>query len=345
MATEITIKNLNEINLKPLALNSDFGKLKFEKSFPYLQEIQGLFKELDDLDYENNLLQPEINEINNSKNRFIEFLNKLQNFEIGVSNSQQQHDGLENEIENFYNDTIKKYRLAELYLQNKVASKSKDKQELQKQQKMATQAEKEYKELSNKLKDELGALQEQKTQIISAKGSIAATRFGQHFSKQSEENKTQADNFLNSRNKVFNWLIGVIIGDFVLYVLLFVTYKIDMWPKLNPEEFFTTQYAVVKIALITVLFYSLSFFSKHYKINSNLVATNKHRQNVADTLVEFLATNQDDKDRDIRIEMIKQGTNAMFRHVSLGYVNDKSDDEAGPVQEIINYVTKSKNEI
>jgi len=344
MPQEISVQTLSEIKIKQLALNSDFGKLKFEKSFPYFQGLQALYKELDELDYKNNLLKSEFNEIDQSKNSYLVYLKRLQSFDIGMVNSQQLHDSLENEIENFYNDTVRGFRLIKLALEDLAAKKSKNKQELQKQQKVALQAEKEYKELSDKLKVELESLKEQKAKIESTKGDVEATRFGKYFSTQAEEYKEQAQNsWLKNRNRVFKWLIGIIIANLILYLVLFITIKLNWWPRIKPDDFFTEQYGIVKIALIAVLFYSLSFYSKHYKINSNLAAVNKHRQNVADTLSGFLASNPDDKD--MRVEMIKQGTNAMFKHIPLGYVNDKGDDEGGPVQEIINYVTKSKNEI
>lgn len=337
--TEITIESLSDINIEQLALNSDFGKLKFEKSHSSFIGLQNIFKNLDDHDYKNNLTQQEINNIDTRKKQFVDYLKRLQDFDIGQADSQQLHDNLESEVINFYDDTVRQFRLMQLALKDIVVSKSGDKKELEKQQKIAVEAEKEYKKLSEKLKSDLEELTEEKKKIATTSGEVAATRFGKYFENQAKENSEKAKKWLDLRSLFFNCLLLIIIGNFILYLFLFFTNKLNWWPCLAPEEIFTLQYGLVKLALLSLLSYGLAFASRNYNINSNIVEANKHRKNIADTLNSFLETKPEP---DERSKIISQGTNAMFRHLPIGYISKSEQKDNGPIYEVINKILPSK---
>ncbi len=337
---EITSENLNDINIRKLTLNKDFGKLKFERSQPHLIELQNLYKELDELDYQNNITQPEATGINGQKQELINLLKQIDQFDIAVVNSQQIHDDIENSIENHYNNAIPQLRSILVYLEHRAALKSKDKAGLQKQQKAAVQAEKIYKELSVKLQNEFKRLRRRKKVVEEAHGEIAAIYFGKHFENEAINSSKSADRWLRRRDKLFKWLLGIIIGNFIIYFCLFVVNKLG-WSGFSPEEFFTPQYGIVKLALLAILSYAIGFASRNYSINSNLEATNKHRKNVAETLTDFLSTNPDEK---ARSQMIKQGTEAIFKHLPTGYVPKSEQKSEGPIYKIINTILKSNKE-
>ena len=149
-----------------------------------------------------------------------------------------------------------------------------------------------------------------------------------------EYGKTSAG-WVKERAFYLRILFGVLGANIVFYIYLFISTKIDRLPGFAPKEFFTVEYALIKLALISLLFYALSFSSKHYNINSDLTSTNKHRKNVAETYSLFLETS---KNEDARKEIAKQGAEAMFRHTPNGYVKS-SDDDRNFINEIIN-VTK-----
>ncbi len=228
-----------------------------------------------------------------------------------------------------------------MWLREEVARKSQDTQELDKQQKMAAQAEKKYKQLSEKMKKELETLQNQRSEVASVQGEIAALRFGKHF----EETTEKYENIAEKRWYVFGKLsfivlFGVVIINLIAYIVLFVGEKLKWWP-LKPTEFFTLEYGLVKLALLLLLSYAVGFSVKQYNVNSHLAATNKHRKNIAETMKDFYESDLDDS---AKTAIIHRGTQAMFKHLPIGYISKsehRNDD--GPMHQIINKIPNIKS--
>ena len=250
---EISLENLQNIDLKKLALNKDFGRLVFEKAHPIIEKTRDLLNELHALSYRDNLTDDEVNNIDSRKQQFVEKLNVLRVFDIGQENSQIQHDNLEQDVINFSHQLQQHLRNPVLWLREEVARKSQDTQELDKQQKMAAQAEKKYKQLSEKMKKELETLQNQRSEVASVQGEIAALRFGKHFEATTEKYENIAEKRWYVFGKLsFIVLFGVVIINLIAYIVLFVGEKLKWWP-LKPTEFFTLEYGLVKLALLLLI--------------------------------------------------------------------------------------------
>jgi len=331
------IDQIKKIDIKSLALNKEkLGVLIFEQSWSKLEELRSLFLEFIDLDYKKNLSRDEIQSIDDSLNQFWRFLQRLEQFNIELPNAKQIHDGFEKEVENFYHNTTKNLRTSLIYLRQEAARKSQDQRSLAEEQKAATKAKKQYEELYEQLKNQLESLQKQKKEIEVAHGEVATKYLATQFDKQAREYEENAKIWLGRRNKLYLLLLGIIIANFSVYILFFILYKTG---KINlpPHEIFTLEYGFVKLALLAILSYGVGFASKNYNINSHLAAINKHRRNVAQTLEDFLSTNPDRK-----TEMLRQATEAMFKHVSVGYIKREEQKDNGPIYEIINKFLPSK---
>ncbi len=338
-AEEITKQSLKKLDIKSIALNRDkFGALTFDKSYSLLEELRNLFVELQELDYERFLLPEEIQQINQRENLFLELLKQLAQFDPSTDTTfgKVVHDNFENQVESFYQETQRYIRNPLTYLRQEVARKSKDEKVLEEERRAVIQARKQSEELLEKLKIEYEKLQKEKAIIETAHGEVAAKYLAIHFSKQAKEYEDEAEKWLSRRNKLYWLLIAIVGANFLAYLLFFILYKV--WNiGLPPREIFTIEYGLVKLALLAVLSYGISFASKNYNVNSHLSAINKHRRNVAQTLEDFLATNPDRK-----TEMLRQGTEAMFRHVSIGYIRREEQKDSGPVYEFINKFLPNK---
>lgn len=316
---EINRETLSKLNIKGLALNKEkFGVLTFDESFPLLEKLQKLFIELDELDYKSNLSQPEINQIDQHIEQFLNYLRQLADFNLATGFNKDVHDSFENNIRSFYDEVFRNLRNLLVYLRQEAASKSQNVKELQKQQKAAVQAEREYKVLAEQLKQKIAALEKREQEVEVKSGEVAAIMFGKHFELQAKEYAQRAKDWEARRLTLFKWLLFIIIINLAVYLYLFITDKLNFWPNFSPREIFTLEYGVVKLALIGVLSYSIGFASKNYSANSHLEIINKHRKNVAETLKDFLGSNPETGDRST---LVRSGADSMFRGSATGYVS------------------------
>ena len=123
-------------------------------------------------------------------------------------------------------------------------------------------------------------------------------------------------------------------------IFLFLTNKIGWWPNLSPSEFFTIEYGLVKFALLGLLSYATGFATRNYNINAGLVATNKHRKNVAETLADTLASPLSDEAKAV---LAREAAVAMFQNLSVGYIKKEHQNDSGPILEVIRKISPLNN--
>ncbi|RMF97967.1 MAG: hypothetical protein D6734_01045 [Candidatus Schekmanbacteria bacterium] len=338
---EIKPENLKVLEIKKIALNKDkFGALTFDKAYPQLHKLRKMLVEFEELDYQNLLTSDEVREVDSIKQRLMNYIKRINdlNPETDASFNKNVRDQIESEIDSFYRTATRQLRSNLVFLRQEAARKSQDQQSLAEEQRAAMQARKQYEELHKQLKGELELLQKQKGEIEKAHGEIASKYLAAQFNKQAKEYEDEAKKWLLLRNRLY-WVLICIIGlNFLAYLSLFILDK--GWNiGLPPREIFTVEYGLVKLALLAVISYGIGFASKNYNVNSHLSAINKHRRNVAQTLEDFLATNPDRK-----TEMLRQATEAMFRHVSIGYIRREKQKDNGPIYEIINKFLPNKEQ-
>ncbi len=341
---EITKESLPNLDIKSLALNKEkFGSLAFDAVYPFLGRLQNLFKELQELSYQDALSQPEVSQIDQYIDSFVNHLKQLASFDLSVGFNKDQHDNFETNTRNFYDEVFRNLRNNLVYLRQEAALKSQDAKELQKQQKAAVQAEKEYKVLSDKLKQQLEALGKREQEVEVKHGEIAAITFGKHFEAQAKEYVQRARDWEARRIIFFKWLLFIIIANLGVYLYLFISDKLDFWPNFPPKEIFTIEYGAVKLALLGLLSYAVGFASKNYSANSHLEIINKHRKNVAETLKDFLSSKPEPEDKSV---LVRSGADAMFRGSATGYVSkgDPGGNSNEPVGNFISSFLGSRRE-
>lgn len=331
---ELTKENLRNVNIKDLALNPKFGSLTFDKSRIKLEKIQKWFTEFQELDYINELPENVSINIDNHIDQFIAHLQWLEKFDIAtIPNAREEHDNFESRTDSFYNTVFNNFVTTNLhFLRQEVELRSKDRQNLAQQQKEVQQIKKNTEEIFLELQNELTKLKAEKEQVASKKGEIAAVRFGKHFENEAKAYAVNADLWLNKRDNFFKWLLRIVLCNFSLYIFLFITNKLQLWPFFPPKEFFTIEYGIVNLALLSLLSYAVSFSSKNYNVNSNLETTNKHRKNVSETLTDFLASGVEQEEK---LKILEQATSAIFKHLPNGYLPKIESKDDGPVQSLI----------
>ena len=336
--TDFTPASIPSVDVKKLALNKDFGKLDFKNALEHIEKLQNLFVELDELGYQQQLTVDEVSSIDNQKNHFVTLLNRLKNFDIGQTNSQQLHDQIEQEFVNQRNTAEKAFRAMLTYLRQQAATDSQDAEELRRMQKEAAQTKQQYEKLSEQLSEQLKKLADQQTAIASKKGEVAAETFGKHFEASATEFSDAAEQrwFVIGRTS-FILLIVIVAVNIIGYLTIFVGEKLGWWTMV-PTDFFTLEYTALKLALLLLLSYLVGFASRQYGINSHLAVTNLHRKNVAETMKDFY---ESDLDAAAKAVIIDRATEAMFKNLPVGYITkSESKDNDGPVHQVINQIPK-----
>lgn len=329
--TTITGKEeLESIDVDSLTLDPKFGSLTFNDASKKLNKIKKWLIELDKLGYSNLLPETVVAEIQNCATEFDGYIDWLRNFAIDTSpNPKQEHDHFENQINTFFNQFYIRFVVTHLtYLKQEAQTQSKDKKNLAEEQKKLAEIRRNYEDI-------VKGVQNETKQLEKARTEQAAKRFGKHFELQSKKNKTDADFWLEKRNLWFITLIGTILVNLVFYLYLFTTYKLNLPPNLKPSDFFTIEYGLVKLTLISVLSYAISFTSRNFNINSNLVTLEQHRKNVAETLNDFIDSDLEKEDRS---KIVEKATEAMFTHRPIGYLPKIETKDEGPISSIYNFI-------
>ena len=323
---------LKNFDIKGIALNREkFGDLIFEKSFPVLEKLRSIFVEFDELGYQALGALPEdgVRNIRNLRDKFTQHLNRLKSFDMKEDgNFKSTHDAFENEMTNFYQTAFHTLFPLLTYLRQEMLLKRDDQKDLQKLRKDAVQTKQEYEKLSADLKLEIENLRKEKQVVESKRGEIPSAFLGVQFDNQATEYSSLSKSWLRLRNIFFGALCLLALVNLFLYFTL-------LWMNIDPKTIFTTSYLAIKIAVALVLIYGMSFASRNYNVNAHLTAVNTHRRNVAETMNRFLSTNPPEEDR---AQIVRQGTEAMFKHMPVGYISKSEQKDGNAFAEIVNNV-------
>lgn len=329
---EIKPENLKVLEIKQIALNKDkFGALTFDKAYPKLHELRKMLVEFEELGFVDLLTTDEINEINNLKGNLVKYIQKINdlNPETDATFNIYVRDNLEKEIDNFCNTATKKLRTNLVFLRQETARKSTDQQSLAEEQKAATQARKQAEDTLVQLQKKLDELDKREKKIESRSGEIGAKTLGKHFTTETVQYQSRADKWLT--------LAVTSYGILIVFVLVITAYY--TWWNEEGWTTLTWQQGAGKLALFAVLWYAVSFMTRNYNVSSHLAAVNRHRAAVASTLEDFLISSPTRQS-----EMLKNATEAMFKHAPIGFITKAEKDSGNPLFEIVNKIVNPKSE-
>lgn len=335
----IIVEDLKNLDIETLTMNQEFGALTFNNANKKLRKIRDWLIEFKELDYSNKLPDNIVTPINQNLEKFNEHIEWLRKFDISTSpNAKEEHDNFGNQIDSFYNQFFNPYVINHLsFLRQEADLKKGDKKKLKQEQKELVQLRKQSEKLVKQLNKERQKILKETKEIEEAKGERAAVRFGKHFESQAKEHSIEAKSWLRLRNIFFAILIIVITSNVLGYFILFIRHKLYSG-NMKPSEFFTLEYGLAKLALLSILSYGVSFSSRNFNVNSNLATLNRHRKNVAETLSDFLETNPEKEDRS---KIVEKATDAMFKHQPIGYLPKIESKDDGPIGNILNFFRQS----
>jgi hypothetical protein len=323
---EITPENLKVLEIKQITLNTEkFGALVFEKAYPQLHEVRKQLVELEELEYATKLIPDEINNIGNLRKTLIGFLVKINNldpktdpsFNVNIRNN------LEQEINGFYNHAVSYMRGFLVYLRQEATLKTEDQQSLAEDRKKASVTLKQAESTLSLLQGKIEDLNKREKELQNTAGKVGAGALGIHFRTETEQYQKKAD----------KWFVGVIVGYVCIIVGLL---SVALYYHNKGWQTMSWQAGTAKLIFFLSLWYGLSFFIRNYNVNSHLAAVNRHRSAVAGTLEDFLAASPRQQ------EMLKNATEAMFKHAPVGFITRAEKESGNPIFEIINKIAKSE---
>ena len=338
---KITEENVLTVDIPSIAHDRRFAELKFENAQKKLPKIQKWLIEGNELGAKELLNAEDLNSLKNLTKDLVQHLENLLTFEIRTTNdtASNEHQNIESRIESFYNSAYQKLPKDILpFLRQETARATSDVKELERSQKEAIKTKKEYEGYLEELKKQLGELGKRQQEISSKKGEIAAITFGNHFEQAATDYKVIAEDRWFSIGKwSFIALLAVVSVNIIVYLVMFVGEKLIWW-SLKPTDFFTLEYALVKLALLLLLSYLVGFSSRQYSINSHLAASNNHRKNIAETMRYFYESDIGDS---AKTAIVDRGTEAMFKNLPIGHISkSEGRDSEGPIHQVINQFSK-----
>ncbi len=329
-------ENVLEIDIPAVALDERFGSLKFEKASKKLSGIQAYLKEAQDLGYRDLLLQDQISQVDQFRKRLIEHLQWLQKFDLGTSaNPKTEHDNFENQIDGLYNDVYRQLVMSFLpFLRDERRRSNPEERKLDEEVRQASQLRTDLEKELQSVRADIEQIKQTKQEVGSAKGERAATRLSAHFENEAARYE-----------KAAGWWYRLVIGGYVVVLAVIGwfawVYVGDIQTAAVSAQINTTVWVSVGIARLVfalALWYGLQFIMRNYNVNSHLAAVNRHRAAVASTLEDFMASNPE-----ATSDMLKNGTEAMFKHITIGFISKNDGTTGNPVNEIFNTVMSAKN--
>lgn len=329
--------DIKSVDINSICIRENLGgNWNFKVAAKHLEKVHKLLLLL--IEESDHLTDDDKNNINQRVNQLIEILSKIRKFDNTKNeNSIEVKNELESESIRFANQTLQEFRPIENHILLMNVLSNNNIKKLEQEQLKAEEAIKIFNNLSLESQKGLSRLSEREKDLEkleerlkkTKQGEIASAGMAEYFIKEIDHYKRITDKWFR---KITWAIILAFLGtvDILIAFLYFIEqdeYKESLW-----------QLGAAKLALIGMLWYVVSLVIHNYNVNSHLSAVNRHRAAVARTLEDFLALEIEGQS-----DMLKHGTDAMFKHAPIGFIRKSEKESANPLLEIINNIPGMKS--
>jgi hypothetical protein len=133
------------------------------------------------------------------------------------------------------------------------------------------------------------------------------------------------------------WILS---GMFIFILFLVAVFVFNIFDKLPTEDIidgsvvYRISNVILKVVIIALIVFFISFSIRQYSINSHLSAINKHRQNAFNSYKLFIETISPE-DSVNRHNLMLQLAKAIYEQTNTGYISDKGNNSVnGSIVEI-----------
>lgn len=308
--SEEQYNKIKNYNIKDICEKDEFGVLKFTSSLELLEKIRKIILDIYELGYED-LTPNEKGNVNNLIWEFENAINRIVNFNLNISNPGDEKRSIEDYIVNMNNNYLPWLRWVLSYLKQENASKYTDKKEFDKQLKAIWDMKKKLEDSISQYSIKINEFEEKKQLLDRTGTDLSNTQLSIYFS----------ETYINYNNKSYWRKVSMWIFYWVLFILIFVLVISQLsetkWIEIKSREAWLSI-----LSLISVLFYGVTFCSRHYNIIKNIAEVNKHRSNVAETVWPYLIN--DSISPEIKSNLLWEATKTMF-WTSISWYLSKND--------------------
>lgn len=323
------LDELKSLNIENLCTRQELWALNFSSSIDILEKARDMIVDIMESINFNDLSTQEKGYVENWKRSLESHLTQIRDFNLTVGdNPTNTRDNIESNIRSFYNEFVERVRWIHTYIINQSlidATKSKD---FLKSIKEIQWLKHEFLEEKKWLQDIVKQLQQEREKVQASKGQISASYLSQEFEAQYENYKNEANDRYTYAKIMYFLLLFVIVVNLVVYFRM-------IYKGQDITNLFNYEYGIGLIALVSILFYGLTFCSNNYKVAKNLESINRHRRNVAETFGRFLETSPDDVET--KNKLLQEAAVAMFQYIWSWYLV-KDTGISTPTLEMVNKI-------
>ncbi len=307
------------IDFTKLVEKSKIGEIWFsEDSLKNLLRLQRAIIELEDFWFHSVASWEEKNNIVNTSERWIRIANNLESFDLKNANSHQVKQNIDEQISFIIDNLFPRVRSVLTYLREENA-KSPTESEARKIISDLNKIKKEAEESLRKSEIDKKAAE-------AGRGIASAQVFAHKFLEEAYDNKESAD------KKRYTFWIPILFGlgflliaiIFGLYCWLLVEKKVDASVRI--------EFAVLAFTLFSLYFYLLRYVLRWKNILLHNFKVNKHRANVAETVLSFMKSWLEDAE--VKTKLLDYGVRVMFEPESTGYLVKDQMEVSSPISPI-----------
>jgi len=342
---EQKVNDIREIDINSIEPTGFIDKNRLKTALNQLSELKRLVDEMLYIRDKFQLPSHLVGKINSFNSALINFVNQIEENEAGSPDTiARKKDQYLTTINNYYNQCFNieqqnnTNKLIEYYSIVKSFSFNDDKikEEIESVKDNFADSIKESQEIIKTLKNDSA---ESETILNELKKKISNQTVSDYaivFQKEAEKYKTQA----------YKWLKTGVIMIIVFIVLLMLTAYYNLLPtEIFDKEGIFVRYnfsnLVIKILIIAVLVFIISFSFKQYSISRHLQTLNTHRQNALNSYQLFTKSIVGD-DTNSRNALMIQVAKAIYEHTqSTGFLNEKGQSVNSGIVELTKIIGKN----
>jgi hypothetical protein len=324
--SRINIEELNKfknIDLEKIS-RKDLGEKGFESIVHYIASLQSLINELVQIEFNINLPEIWVNEIENQIRKINALIEPITsyNFDRDAQNRYALRKRIIEDVKKYYTEyfngnnngiiiysAIKQFSFSSTYKNaNNLSSYQKE------------------------FNDTLLKINNLYEELKAKSGEATVSDYAKIFENQSEKHSSFTFNWKTRKFGLSEkWLLIGIFTTIIFFCLLlnFSNYfPIEELTSINGIQKMTYNISNIfsRILIVSVLIYLINFSFKQYSINKHLATTNRHRQNALNSYQLFINSLKDDigNSASIRQTLMIEVAKAIYGQENTGYINEKS---------------------